>query len=320
MKITKCILLFFLTIPVLYSLPEKSALYELDYGAKITRNSGVFGSFRLGLPVFMENAFQKVHSISVNQTPSEEIVSRPHTLKYFFFTPAEILNKNKTVEFKITLRLEKKLKKISIENLPWKPYEKSSELYKNYTQGDGFFQTENPYALKIASLVKTLSYPEKVRFIFNHVRKLLRYHAGYRRYRTFSEILSTRAGDCSDYSTFLVTLLRAAGIPARNVTGRILNQTLRGTWHAWVEYYSKGFGWVPCDPANLEITDNKILVGYMPLKYASVHTGVNIPLAKGLKTRSLPVIQTYFYFYEPKLGKPYPRFTFDFIWKLKRLQ
>jgi transglutaminase-like putative cysteine protease len=66
-----------------------------------------------------------------------------------------------------------------------------------------------------------------------------------------------RAGHCEYFSTAMAVLLRAQGIPARNVTG-----FLGGEWnagarylrvtendaHSWVEVWFPGAGWVPFDP------------------------------------------------------------------------
>ena len=66
-----------------------------------------------------------------------------------------------------------------------------------------------------------------------------------------------RAGHCEYFSTAMVVLLRARGIPARNVTG-----FLGGQWnpnggylavtgneaHSWVEVWFPGLGWVPFEP------------------------------------------------------------------------
>jgi hypothetical protein len=65
-----------------------------------------------------------------------------------------------------------------------------------------------------------------------------------------------RAGHCEYFSTALAILLRAEGIPARNVNG-----FLGGTWnefggfvtvsqnqaHSWVEVYFPEYGWIPFD-------------------------------------------------------------------------
>jgi len=74
-------------------------------------------------------------------------------------------------------------------------------------------------------------------------------------------------GDCSEFSSLMVTLLRIQGIPARKVTGFLIsndpstrpkvgnswnfnvNQLLNNMLgHAWIEYYVAGIGWIACDP------------------------------------------------------------------------
>jgi tetratricopeptide (TPR) repeat protein len=64
------------------------------------------------------------------------------------------------------------------------------------------------------------------------------------------EALSKRTVQCSDAAELLVTLYRAAGIPARYCGGFYLKEsenTLRET-HAWVEVFFPGEGWVTIDP------------------------------------------------------------------------
>ncbi|MBY8988188.1 MAG: transglutaminase domain-containing protein [Candidatus Lokiarchaeota archaeon] len=75
-------------------------------------------------------------------------------------------------------------------------------------------------------------------------------------------------GDCSEYSSLMVTLLRCQGIPARKVAGFVISNDpstkpyIGQEWdfyagtagasnilgHAWVEYYVPDIGWIACDP------------------------------------------------------------------------
>ena len=77
-------------------------------------------------------------------------------------------------------------------------------------------------------------------------------------------------GDCSEYSTLMITLLRIQGIPARKVSGYLIydkfefnpeigevitfNMDSSGSTnflgHAWVEYYIPEIGWIACEPQN----------------------------------------------------------------------
>jgi transglutaminase-like putative cysteine protease len=60
------------------------------------------------------------------------------------------------------------------------------------------------------------------------------------------EILTTGEGDCSEYSTLTVTLLRAAGIPAYVVQGMLASDDSMVA-HAWVAFHD-GHGWREIDP------------------------------------------------------------------------
>jgi hypothetical protein len=70
-------------------------------------------------------------------------------------------------------------------------------------------------------------------------------------------LFTRREGHCEFFSTAMAVLLRAAGIPARNVTGFYGGRwndsgdyfvVRQGDAHSWVEVYFPGRGWVPFDP------------------------------------------------------------------------
>ncbi|USK60215.1 transglutaminase domain-containing protein [Peribacillus asahii] len=72
-------------------------------------------------------------------------------------------------------------------------------------------------------------------------------------------LFETRIGYCDNYSTSMVVLLRAAGIPARWAKGytegertvkegEVIYQVTNNNAHSWVEVYFSGIGWVPFEP------------------------------------------------------------------------
>ena len=70
-----------------------------------------------------------------------------------------------------------------------------------------------------------------------------------------SEVLEARKGVCGDYAHLMTALLRAAGIPARDVAGNAMKNLRKpadwqhsGDSHAWVEFYVDG-AWHFADPA-----------------------------------------------------------------------
>jgi transglutaminase-like putative cysteine protease len=61
-------------------------------------------------------------------------------------------------------------------------------------------------------------------------------------------------GKCADISSVFVTILRAAGVPGRDVFGlRIPGKDgeITGDFHCWSEFYLPGTGWVQADPADV---------------------------------------------------------------------
>jgi transglutaminase-like putative cysteine protease len=88
------------------------------------------------------------------------------------------------------------------------------------------------------------------------VREHVRYMTGSTGVRTNAqEAWDQGQGVCQDMAHVTVALLRAAGLPARYVSGYLHadpsaepGQTLAGQSHAWVEYWAGD--WVACDPTS----------------------------------------------------------------------
>jgi transglutaminase-like putative cysteine protease len=57
-------------------------------------------------------------------------------------------------------------------------------------------------------------------------------------------------GNCTDFHSLLIGLLRASGIPARFQIGYAVPETAGGDlpgYHCWADFYLSGAGWVPVD-------------------------------------------------------------------------
>lgn len=73
-------------------------------------------------------------------------------------------------------------------------------------------------------------------------------------------------GYCTHFATAATVLLRAAGIPARYVTGYTVSvkagettEVLEKDAHAWVEYYSSAYGWTVFDPTPAETVSTPVV-------------------------------------------------------------
>lgn len=99
------------------------------------------------------------------------------------------------------------------------------------------------------------------------------------------------AGDCGALSSLFVASCRAAGIPARTVTGFSLGSN---QWHVWAEFNVKDYGWVPVDLAYAEGMmpngDQPIYFGVIPELNQRVATSYGFDHQIG--SRSMGVLQS----------------------------
>jgi len=94
--------------------------------------------------------------------------------------------------------------------------------------------------------------------VYYIARKIYRYIQDKMHYKmvggwnTAPVVLSRGSGSCSEYSFVMISMLRAAKIPARyagSVVVRGDDASRDDVFHRWVEVYIPPFGWVPVDPS-----------------------------------------------------------------------
>jgi len=95
-----------------------------------------------------------------------------------------------------------------------------------------------------------------VRAMGDWIRGHLRYERGHTTANTAAdEVFTAGAGVCHDFAHLALSVLRAAGIPARYASGYLhpheeanLNEIVEGQSHAWIEVWLGD--WLPVDPTS----------------------------------------------------------------------
>jgi hypothetical protein len=153
-------------------------------------------------------------------------------------------------------------------------YDTSDEMFELYCNNSELYYERDDLDLINASnsIVNPLDNPlEKAEKIANWVADYLTYDGNLPAGEMGAAwAYNNRRGDCSEYSSLMITLLRIQGIPARKVTGFLLSSnsalkpaigetfnfsanslgSINVLGHAWVEYYIPDIGWIAAEPQN----------------------------------------------------------------------
>lgn len=205
------------------------------------KGDGTITRFQVFLPVPQTNIYQDVDNVTYtegevltdcNYGNQVVYVDRPDFpgSTYSLKTEFHIYTKKVNVDFS-------KIKTIH-------PYNPDSEPCKRHLGDRGrFVMTSHPWVISIGD-----SLWQQSSDVLDYARRCYEYTATHFRYihgpwRTLDEILKAGGGECGDFSTVVVSLLRYKGIPSRHNNCI----TLAGGYHVWVDFYLEGYGWIPLD-------------------------------------------------------------------------
>ena len=129
----------------------------------------------------------------------------------------------------------------------------------SYTKPLPFWEVDNA---DIKAIAKKLITPKN---IYNFVVKTISYDTNKQSQGNSSrygavKTLATKSGVCMEFTDLTIALLRAGGIPAREIDGFAYSKDLTKKplsvfynleddfLHSWVEFYDPVYGWIPIDP------------------------------------------------------------------------
>ncbi|QIA07879.1 transglutaminase-like domain-containing protein [Draconibacterium halophilum] len=198
------------------------------------------GSKRLPQVEFME-ASQGDYSIAPNETLQRTVYME------------KIAEQDEETVFQISYLFETAAQWFNIKPDDVQPYNKSSELYKNYTAErlPHIVFTDEIKALA-KSIVGDATNPVKqVKLIYYWINDNIPW-AGALEYSTMScipcYVLENMHGDCGMQTFLFLSMARSLGIPAKWQSGWYLLPQTKNL-HDWAEVYYEGVGWVPVDPS-----------------------------------------------------------------------
>lgn len=228
----------------------------MDFDINYTmRNSGVLPVYGK-LPLPMDTNFQQVLINELDPKPENVLIDDDgNYIAWYKLERDQVLNVRAKGLVKLSLKSS---------SLPKKELSKFevNQLIKN----DQYWDVDNPMVKeKVAEVLKdakNASVREKARLINRFVVNYLKYDHSrvkkedFKRLGALSALNNPEMALCGEYADLFVTMVRAAGIPARRLEGYAYTSnkdirplSLGGTLlHAWAEYFDPIKGWVMVDP------------------------------------------------------------------------
>ena len=155
-------------------------------------------------------------------------------------------------------------------------YDTQSDDYQDNLGNVGIYiQPQHPYIDSIANVV----WASSDHSIRDYAYKCYEYVAQHLTYHLYSEgllpldtVIARQGGECGDFTTLLVNLLRNKNIPARHVAAF----TSDGQYHVWAEFLLPGYGWVPVDATYKNGNPAGNFFGEYHEQYIVAHFGLNL--------------------------------------------
>jgi hypothetical protein len=178
--------------------------------------------------------------LSINSKPFEPEVIEDGSGGFWFKIPFDKLQKKDQVNINIV--------KTNSNTLL---YEGSIDQ-KKWTAPCPLINSDNPdIAAKAEKLTKGCNgNNEKAKKVLDFVVNQIKFelYPGMH-YSTASATLKKGYGICVNHSRLFVALCRAAGIPARTVSGTMIGEEKVYSHHEWVEFYDDDRNWHPLEPS-----------------------------------------------------------------------
>lgn len=281
-KILRFIVLLFIIIPV-------KAQNEISFTNKVSfSKTGNLSGIRLVtlMPAPVTNEYQEISSLLANRG---NYIDLNEANKVLFFDGTF---EGSTFDVYESFLFTTKTVKIDFNNKTSKNVVTGINP-NDYLGSDGtYIDTNNRTIKEIGNLLWSQS-----ENILDYAKRSYEYVASHYSYingswRTLSEILQVGGGECGDFTTLFVNLMRYKGIPARHNMGVWVN----GGYHVWPDFYHEDYGWVPVDPTFKNSNPNGDYFGRFDGNLIILSQGLTTFSKSDISVQNVP-LQTFYYWY-----------------------
>jgi transglutaminase-like putative cysteine protease len=234
--------------------------FEFAYVTKIPVSPAGAESLKIWIPLPQSDAYQSIHGLKIESPYPYAKHRDPEYGNEFLYlqAPAGPLSAPQEVRMSFqATRLEHRVDfSAHLANVPsaGAPTGANPPDLQRYLQPDRRVPLQGTIADLAAQETRGIQEPlEKARAIYNYVLATMRYDKSGTGWGNGDALWACTAkrGNCTDFHSLLIGMMRAQGIPARFEIGFSLptdqhDGAVPG-YHCWAEFYVAAYGWIPVD-------------------------------------------------------------------------
>lgn len=231
-------------------------IYLLQVSADVTNIKGTKDSvISLRLPIPQTSSEQP--SVTLTESNPKPLLENYDNTSVFQITMNKIGNNSYATDEKNRITQNHVITVKSVEtnidvNYVAIPKKQNKLLYKMYTKKDELIPTNSP---ELKNLLPSIIYSSvnpyrKAKLIYEYMVNNFEVQDNLRKSSDNSlDLLNRKKGDSYDFAVVYTAFLRTTGIPAKLMSGVLVDENKNAQPHWWVNFYLDDFGWVPVDPA-----------------------------------------------------------------------
>jgi transglutaminase-like putative cysteine protease len=231
--------------------------FSFTYEVHVPANTDAVGPFYLWIPLPREDGFQDIEDLKIDSAVTYTKGRDPEYGNSFaLFRPtAEQLASGFAVSVRfVVTRFEHRVELLTVSTASNPAPTAVDPLMQRYLEPDKLV----PLNGVIAQLAKEHTAGDttdlaKAHHIYDYVVSTMHYDKTGEGWGRGDAVwaCSSKRGNCTDFHSLFIGMMRASGIPARFEIGFPLPDSktvgeIPG-YHCWAEFYLKGTGWVPVD-------------------------------------------------------------------------
>jgi len=228
--------------------------FEFIYRTRIPQIPADAKTVRVWIPLPRPDRYQSITDLKI-QSPLKFAEQREpaygNQYLYLEATPAQL---RKPFEMQMAFRATRREHRVSLDTRPAAPPREDPAKLARWLEPDRLVPTSGLIAALAQQATQGATTPlERARKIYEYVVATMRYDKSGRGWGRGDAIFACTAkrGNCTDFHSAFIGMLRSVGIPARFEMGFPLPEDkLEGDipgYHCWAEFYLEPYGWIPVD-------------------------------------------------------------------------